>query len=93
MTVDPQLVETLAQNAGLVATIGTLYWFITPRIIRASLSNGGGEVVRRIVHEENAAQSRETAEGIATVRERLAVLEARLSDHLAACPRGRTASA
>lgn len=79
-----RLINALIDHAPLVAALGVLYWTATPRLLKTTLSNGGGEIVRRIVGEENAKQTREVHEGLTQVRERLAVLETRLTDHIAA---------
>lgn len=75
MNVDKMLEIALA-NAPLVVMLGTAYAWLTPKIIKSTLMNGGGEVVKRIVRECNAEQSIETQEHFARVRERLSAVEA-----------------
>jgi hypothetical protein len=71
-----KMLEVLTSNLPLVAMLGTVYYAVTPRMIRSTLLNGGGEIVKGIVRACNAEQSKEHAEAIAKVRERLAALEA-----------------
>ena len=79
-------VKLLPMFLALGGALGLLYWRATPGIVRGVLQNGGGEVVRRIVREENAVQSDKThaaitgavaplTESVTRVRERLARLE------------------
>jgi hypothetical protein len=70
-----KIIETLIANAPLVVALGTLYCFATPHLIRSTLQNGGGEIVKGIVRACNAEQSKETAEAFAKVRERLSAVE------------------
>ena len=101
-----KLLEALIAQAPLVAALGAIWYWTTPKLIRSVLSNGGGDIIRGIVRTENAEQSKETiasidkalkaheerewrqygslGEGVAQVRERVAALDARVSDHLAA---------
>ncbi|GAO01918.1 hypothetical protein [Anaeromyxobacter sp. PSR-1] len=37
-----------------------------PQIIKSTLSNGGGEIIRKIVREENTTANREIIESLAT---------------------------
>lgn len=52
-----KLLETLISNGPLVVALGALYWWATPRLLKATLLNGGGNIVRSIVREENATQT------------------------------------
>lgn len=70
-----KLIETAVMNAPLVAMLVTAYAWATPRIIKSTLMNGGGEIVKNIVRAANAEQSKETAEAFARMRERLAAVE------------------
>jgi hypothetical protein len=103
--VNEKLLTALVEHGPLVAAAALIYWKLTPRLLKATLQNGGGDIVRGIVRAENAAQSKSTHEAIeksladhearewrqygslgeqlASVRERLAGVEGRISDHLA----------
>lgn len=79
-----KVLEALASNVPLVVAIATVYVWATPRLIRSTLQNGAGEVVKDIVRSANAEQSKETAEAFAKVRERLSAVETRIKDHVEA---------
>lgn len=74
------IVQQLVANAPLVVALGVLYIAVTPHLIKSTLQNGGGEIVKRIVREANAEQSKETAEAFAKVRERLAAVETHIKE-------------
>lgn len=79
-----KILEVLLNNAPLVVAIGSLYVWVTPRMIKSTLKNGAGDIVKDIVRAANAEQSLETQAAIGSVRERLAVVETRIKDHLEA---------
>lgn len=58
------VIAILVANAPLVAALTAAYLWATPRTIKSTLMNGGGEIVRRIVKEENVIQSDKTHESI-----------------------------
>lgn len=71
-----KMLEIALANAPLVVMLGAAYAWLTPKIIKSTLMNGGGEVVKRIVRECNAEQTKEHAEAFTRVRERLSAVEA-----------------
>lgn len=79
-----KLVASLIQNGPLVVALGVLYWKATPYLIRMSLQNGSGEVVKQIVQSANLEQSLHHAKELGKLGERIAVLEARVKDRGAA---------
>jgi hypothetical protein len=81
------MLHAIVEHAPLAVTLAIIYWKLTPRVLKATLTNGGGEIVRRIVREENATQSTAIDEKFTGVRERLAVIETRFTDHLTAAAR------
>jgi hypothetical protein len=82
--VTEKILETLINNAPLVFALGSLYVLVTPRLIKSTLQNGAGDVVKDIVRSANAEQSKETVAALSAVRERLAVVESRIEDHVKA---------
>lgn len=72
------MIETCLNNAPLCLALAVAYWKATPYLVKSTLLNGGGEIVKRIVREANAEQSLGHAEDLAKVRERLARVEAKL---------------
>jgi hypothetical protein len=79
-----RVVEIAIANAPLLGILAYIYWRVTPRLLKATLLNGGGDAVRRIIREENADQSKSIDEKFTHMRERMAVLETRIADHLKA---------
>jgi hypothetical protein len=75
-----KMIEIALANAPLVLMLGSAYAWLTPKIIKSTLMNGGGEIVKNIVRAANAEQTKEHAESLTLVRERLAVVETSLKD-------------
>ena len=67
-----RIIEMIAANVPLFAVIATAYWWATPRMLKSALQNGSGEIVRRIVRDENAHQT-------LGLHERISALEGRLA--------------
>ena len=88
-----EYIKEAIEHAPLAIGIAVAYWWLTPKLLKVTLMNGGGEVVRRIVREENDATMKATGESIRAataplhdsitqVRERIASMEGRLKEHL-----------
>jgi hypothetical protein len=50
-------VNALIDHWPLVAGLGVGLWWLFPRALKDTLNNGGGEIIRRIVNEENQKQT------------------------------------
>lgn len=61
---DATMMKAVIDHGPLVVAVALAYWWATPRLLKATLRNGGGEIVREHVKAANAEQSIETASAI-----------------------------
>jgi hypothetical protein len=52
-----RVINSAIEHWPLVAGIIVGFWWVFPKMLKQSLSNGGGDIIRRIVSEENAKQT------------------------------------
>ena len=67
MDLTESITKALIDHVFLIAGLAVIFWWgmknILPREMRNLLSNGGGDIIRRIVKEENAdSESRQSDE-------------------------------
>lgn len=51
------MLKALIDHGALVAALAAMGWWGGPRMVRATLANGGGDIIRGIVKTENLAQN------------------------------------
>jgi hypothetical protein len=58
MDLQEQLVQAAIQHWPVVAAIGAAGYWLFPKMLKQTLTNGGGEIIRKIIKEENLEQSK-----------------------------------
>jgi hypothetical protein len=82
MDLQTRIVNALVDQWPLVAGIGAVYYWLFPKMLKAGLMNGSGEVIRNIVRTENAEQTRLHAEELRKHEEREELRLTRLEDEV-----------
>lgn len=64
------MLQAIIDHGLLAAALAIAYWWATPHLVKKTLLNGGGVVIRAHIEAANAAQSAETARVVGMAIER-----------------------
>jgi hypothetical protein len=62
--VTEKMLQAVIDHGLLAAAICFAYWFATPHLVKKTLMNGGGLIIRQHIELANAEQSKETAKAV-----------------------------
>jgi len=56
------IAHNIIDHAPLIVALAITMWWVFPKVLSVALRNGSGELIRAIIREENASQSKATRE-------------------------------